>query len=230
METKKAIERLIKVLDDGSKIDIHNRKYILDLLKVCSAPDSPDVEVVFKNIIDKPKEVEYDTKYRKEAVEALGYEFDNFTMKDITTVFENNFNSYTKAREVLIQNPPQKMKAPGGGRSSNPRHPRLVKEIPPGMHDRKGKERVKRSGLFPEGLFDDFPSGGEAPPPKDSKHSYSVKECYLILGLASVANPTPAEVKEAYKKMVLEHHPDKKGDPEMFHKIQQAYETLQNVM
>jgi DnaJ family protein A protein 2 len=34
------------------------------------------------------------------------------------------------------------------------------------------------------------------------------------------------EIKNAYKKLALEHHPDKGGDPEKFKLITAAYEVL----
>lgn len=42
-----------------------------------------------------------------------------------------------------------------------------------------------------------------------------------LLGLG--AQPTTAEIKEAYRKLALIHHPDSGGDPEKFQVIQQAY-------
>jgi DnaJ family protein A protein 2 len=39
---------------------------------------------------------------------------------------------------------------------------------------------------------------------------------------------TQEEIKKAYRKLVLTHHPDKGGDAERFKAIQMAYETLSN--
>ena len=33
-------------------------------------------------------------------------------------------------------------------------------------------------------------------------------------------------IKKQYKKLALKHHPDRGGDPEMFKKISEAYQTL----
>lgn len=49
-----------------------------------------------------------------------------------------------------------------------------------------------------------------------------------ILGLSAQA--TWAEVKKAYRKLVMEHHPDKGGDPAIFRKVQGAYEVLEYTM
>jgi DnaJ-domain-containing protein 1 len=46
-----------------------------------------------------------------------------------------------------------------------------------------------------------------------------------ILGVA--ANATWDMIKSAYRKLVMQHHPDKGGDPAMFRKIQAAYEILE---
>lgn len=53
------------------------------------------------------------------------------------------------------------------------------------------------------------------------------REDVQILGLEKVLRPTQEDVKKAYKKLAIVHHPDKsKDDGKMFHKIQEAYERL----
>ena len=47
---------------------------------------------------------------------------------------------------------------------------------------------------------------------------------YSILGVNR--NATPQEIKKAYKKKVMQHHPDRGGDKETFQKISEAYDTL----
>jgi DnaJ family protein A protein 2 len=44
------------------------------------------------------------------------------------------------------------------------------------------------------------------------------------LGVARGADPD--EIKKAYRKQVLIHHPDKGGDPEQFKLVQKAYDIL----
>lgn len=47
---------------------------------------------------------------------------------------------------------------------------------------------------------------------------------YDILGLQR--NATEEEIKSAYKRKALEHHPDKGGNKEEFQRVKEAYETL----
>ena len=49
---------------------------------------------------------------------------------------------------------------------------------------------------------------------------------YVILGIAPSA--TSAEIKSAWRKVAVLHHPDKGGDPNKFSDAQIAYETLSN--
>lgn len=47
---------------------------------------------------------------------------------------------------------------------------------------------------------------------------------YEVLGLQKGASED--EIKKAYRKLAMKHHPDKGGDPEEFKKIQAAYDIL----
>jgi len=47
---------------------------------------------------------------------------------------------------------------------------------------------------------------------------------YDVLGVAKDANV--AEIKKAYKKLAMTHHPDKGGDPEKFKEVSAAYDVL----
>jgi curved DNA-binding protein len=49
---------------------------------------------------------------------------------------------------------------------------------------------------------------------------------YSTLGVKETA--TQEEIKKAYKKLAMKHHPDRGGDTELFQSISQAYDTLSN--
>jgi curved DNA-binding protein len=49
---------------------------------------------------------------------------------------------------------------------------------------------------------------------------------YSVLGVSKTA--TQDEIKKAYKKLVMENHPDKGGDHDKFSMINEAYETLKD--
>ena len=51
-----------------------------------------------------------------------------------------------------------------------------------------------------------------------------MENLYEILGVTE--NATQDEIKKSYRKLALEHHPDKGGNEEKFKKISVAYDTL----
>ena len=51
-----------------------------------------------------------------------------------------------------------------------------------------------------------------------------MENLYEILGVNE--NSTSEEIKKVYRKLAMEHHPDKGGDEEKFKKISEAYDTL----
>lgn len=53
-----------------------------------------------------------------------------------------------------------------------------------------------------------------------------LKDYFNILGVASTANDE--EIKKAYKRLAMKHHPDRGGNQERFQEIQEAYDTLTN--
>lgn len=59
---------------------------------------------------------------------------------------------------------------------------------------------------------------GRRGPPADTK------KLYEVLGVDKSA--TTADIKKAYRKLAIQHHPDKGGDEEKFKEITKAYEIL----
>jgi len=64
---------------------------------------------------------------------------------------------------------------------------------------------------------------GEAPPPRRSRWQHK-EQPHEILGIAR--NASPAEIKRAFRKLSLQHHPDRGGSVEMFKKINDAHEVM----
>lgn len=57
-----------------------------------------------------------------------------------------------------------------------------------------------------------------------SKKDVDTKKFYDLLGIEK--NSTLNDIKKAYRKLAIKHHPDKGGDPEIFKEISRAYEVL----
>lgn len=60
--------------------------------------------------------------------------------------------------------------------------------------------------------------GGRKRGPVDNEKFYKLLECEK--------SATEQEIKKAYRKMAVKHHPDKGGDPETFKSVTRAYEVL----
>lgn len=72
---------------------------------------------------------------------------------------------------------------------------------------------------FPDGMGSGM--GGMGMPPRREVDN---EKFYKTLGLEKTA--TEQEIKKAYRKLAIKHHPDKGGDVEMFKEISRAYEVL----
>merc|ERR1719174_2515983 len=75
-------------------------------------------------------------------------------------------------------------------------------------------------GGFP-GMDDGFPGGGGG---RRSKKDVDTTKFYKLLEVDK--NASSADIKKAYRKLAIKHHPDKGGDPEVFKEITRAYEVL----
>eukprot|EP01056_Protomagalhaensia_sp_Gyna25_P001777 Protomagalhaensia_sp_Gyna_25__1776@NODE_1935_length_1402_cov_110_157740_g1594_i0_p1_GENE_NODE_1935_length_1402_cov_110_157740_g1594_i0NODE_1935_length_1402_cov_110_157740_g1594_i0_p1_ORF_typecomplete_len417_score84_58DnaJ_C/PF01556_18/1_1e52DnaJ/PF00226_31/7_9e24DnaJ/PF00226_31/8_9e03DnaJ_CXXCXGXG/PF00684_19/1_1e12AntiTRAP/PF15777_5/0_46AntiTRAP/PF15777_5/0_26Integrin_beta/PF00362_18/0_33SerH/PF06873_11/7_7HypA/PF01155_19/8HypA/PF01155_19/3_6Zf_RING/PF16744_5/4_9Zf_RING/PF16744_5/1_2e03_NODE_193 len=78
-------------------------------------------------------------------------------------------------------------------------------------------------GGFPGGGFP-FDMGGGPGGPRGGQEKVDNTSFYEALGVAK--NATTDEIKKAFKKLAIKHHPDKGGDPEKFKEVCKAYEVL----
>merc|ERR1719199_274370 len=60
--------------------------------------------------------------------------------------------------------------------------------------------------------------GGRSSKPADTTKFYKLLEVEK--------NASEPDIKKAYRKLAVKHHPDKGGDPETFKEITRAYEVL----
>ena len=51
-----------------------------------------------------------------------------------------------------------------------------------------------------------------------------MEDYYKVLGVSEKASGD--EIKKAFRKLSLKHHPDRGGDSDVFKKINEAYQTL----
>eukprot|EP00300_Choanocystis_sp_HF-7_P027533 c32675_g1_i1.p1 GENE.c32675_g1_i1~~c32675_g1_i1.p1 ORF type:complete len:433 (-),score=95.27 c32675_g1_i1:27-1325(-) len=80
-------------------------------------------------------------------------------------------------------------------------------------------------------MFRGFPFGGDfggsygrGEPQQQRKKNVDTNEYYELLGVAKDASPE--EIRKAYRRMAVKHHPDKGGDEAKFKQIQEAANVL----
>jgi len=75
-------------------------------------------------------------------------------------------------------------------------------------------------GGFPFGDFeDDFPQRGGR-----GKKNVDNSKYYELLGVDKTASDS--EIKKAFRKLAMKHHPDKGGDKDYFQQLSQANDVL----
>jgi len=72
--------------------------------------------------------------------------------------------------------------------------------------------------------FDDGPGGFPGGGRRGGGKPVDTTKYYKLLGIEK--DCPEKDIKTAYRKMAIKHHPDKGGDPETFKEITQAYEVL----
>jgi len=75
-------------------------------------------------------------------------------------------------------------------------------------------------------MFGGFPFGGMGGQGMGGgrRKDVDTTKLYKVLGVEK--NATGSEIKKAYRKLAVKHHPDKGGDPDTFKEISKAYDIL----
>jgi DnaJ family protein A protein 2 len=112
----------------------------------------------------------------------------------------------------------------GGGVLDDEGHTGLDDDKKP-ARGRGGSAMFFSGGGFPGFDDDDGPFGGGMPRGRrQARGPADTESYYKELGVQK--SSTPAEIKKAYRKLAVKHHPDKGGDPEKFKNITEAFEVL----
>ena len=81
--------------------------------------------------------------------------------------------------------------------------------------------------FFNKGFFGGgFPGGFHGEDESENPQEIDNQKLYEVLGVSQTA--TQDEIKKAFRKLAIQHHPDKGGDQELFKEINAAYEILSN--
>merc|ERR1712188_160392 len=81
-------------------------------------------------------------------------------------------------------------------------------------------------GRTSSNMFGGFPFGGMGGQGMGGgrRKDVDTTKLYKVLGIEK--NATGSEIKKAYRKLAVKHHPDKGGDPDTFKEISKAYDIL----
>lgn len=77
-------------------------------------------------------------------------------------------------------------------------------------------------GGMPGGFPGGFPGGASGG--RKARGDVDTTKFYKLLEVDK--NASDSEIKKAYRKLAIKHHPDKGGDPEVFKELSKAYEVL----
>merc|ERR1712070_1209142 len=75
-------------------------------------------------------------------------------------------------------------------------------------------------GGFPPGFEEEMRGGGGG----RGRKKADTQKYYKLLGVEK--NATESEIKKAYRKLAMKHHPDKGGDPDTFKEMTLAHSVL----
>merc|ERR1712164_163319 len=81
-------------------------------------------------------------------------------------------------------------------------------------------------GRTSSNMFGGFPFGGMSGQGMGGgrRKDVDTTKLYKVLGVEK--NASASEIKKAYRKLAVKHHPDKGGDPDTFKEISKAYDIL----
>jgi DnaJ-domain-containing protein 1 len=100
-------------------------------------------------------------------------------------------------------------------------NPRMYAEHHAGKAAQEAEAAARQQGQARERARQRASAGGSGEaPPRRSRWAHR-EQPHEILGIGP--NASPAEIKRAFRKLSLQHHPDQGGSAEMFKKINDAH-------
>lgn len=99
---------------------------------------------------------------------------------------------------------------------------RLQEEDPRRKSEEEARQQAERDQEFQDAMDDLMGLRDQ------SRTRARLWKCWKVLGLQPTA--TVDEVKARYRELVMQHHPDRYGDPEEFKRVQNAYNKVMDQM